>query len=402
MNKNFINLLSDSLDINTIRYPIDVHIYELLNINKLTGNVLYPFLIMPDVTDSDNIGARSQEEFCTIRKYILSDYKFLSVTHIDIFKQYLNINCISLRHEYHANNITYSKLSDKCGDLIKPLLVYSDEQSFNINFLCDLIDVNNIKFVFIVPSYNNKNNYIKNLESIYNQSYPKYLYRVIYIDDCSDDNTFEYVESWMIKNNIHNMQLIKTHQHSGQGYARYVAVQQTSDNEVLVMLDGDDWLYGTDVMKILNDNYIKYNLLASYGSYYVHDGNPDNMKLLQATRQFPAHVIENKTYRSYDWISGHLRTCYSKLFKNIDIKHLQYDGKFLRMSSDRAEMIPILEQAGNRHRNIKLPLCVYNKFNSLLYDTSYYRIDEITNKKNKILRENIGIMINNRPVYETI
>ena len=40
------------------------------------GKVIYPFLIMPDVTDSDTQSIRDQEEFNKIRLYRTEDYDF--------------------------------------------------------------------------------------------------------------------------------------------------------------------------------------------------------------------------------------------------------------------------------------------------------------------------------------
>src|SRR3989304_2120498 len=50
-------------------------------------------------------------------------------------------------------------------------------------------------FVVIVPSYNNKDWYQKNLDSIFMQKYTNY--HVVYIDDVSTDGTGDLVEKYV-------------------------------------------------------------------------------------------------------------------------------------------------------------------------------------------------------------
>ena len=60
----------------------------------------------------------------------------------------------------------------------------------------------NNRFVFIIPSYNNENYVSKNLYSIINQLYNNWF--IIYVDDNSDDNTYEIVSKIIKENNICN------------------------------------------------------------------------------------------------------------------------------------------------------------------------------------------------------
>ena len=45
--------------------------------------------------------------------------------------------------------------------------------------------------VIVIPSYNNEQWVEKNLISVFNQKYENY--RIIYVDDCSQDNTYNQV-----------------------------------------------------------------------------------------------------------------------------------------------------------------------------------------------------------------
>src|SRR5579872_96758 len=52
--------------------------------------------------------------------------------------------------------------------------------------------------VIVIPSYNNSDWYRKNLDSVFAQDYDNY--RIIYIDDCSIDGTYELVRDYIVEN----------------------------------------------------------------------------------------------------------------------------------------------------------------------------------------------------------
>src|SRR5579862_6844435 len=63
-------------------------------------------------------------------------------------------------------------------------------------------------FVVVIASYNNKDWYQANLDSVFSQNYSHY--RVIYIDDCSPDGTAKFVEEYIKARGLeHKVTLIK-------------------------------------------------------------------------------------------------------------------------------------------------------------------------------------------------
>jgi hypothetical protein len=208
------------------------------------------------------------------------------------------------------------------------------------------------------------------------------------------------------------LSFIKTPSRQYQGMSRFISFHKCFDDEICICLDGDDWLFDTFVLDSLNEHFTQNNILVSYGSYYIYDDSSKietkamnieyNNKICNI-RQYPKNVIENKTYRNYDWICGHLRCSYAKLLKAIEIKHfLAHDGMFIKMASDCNEMYHILEMANNRHLNICKPLMIYNKCNSKKYDTSYYNMNRKDNISHRYYRQKITNSIKSRPIYSTI
>ena len=435
MNKHFIIELRKTLDLNEIIYGIDVHIFWALANLRLNGRILKPFLILPDVTDSDNMGIRDQEEFMLNRMYKIEDYTYISISDIQSFKKILNTYRISLRHLFCKFTtsllISYNQWidgfkaiksidSENINTLIKIAdniyKYYVSDNMLCLNDVFKSIDEKN-NFVFIVPSYNNIDNYKLNLDSIKNQIYPGYQMRIIYINDSSDDGTSDAVIKFIKDNLLENCVTYITmnmcaNKRQRQGMARFLGYHKSFDDEICINLDGDDWLYDEFVLDTLDTFYKSHDIMVTYGSYYVYDshntsegkhmGMTYNNKLINI-RQYPDTIKNNRLFKTYDWIAGHLRTGYALLFKSIELRHFMGpDGFFFRMGSDQGEMFPVLEMAGSKHLNIMKPMLIYNKHNSLQFDTSYYKMHEESNKESKIYREQITQLIKSRPVYPLV
>ena len=105
--------------------------------------------------------------------------------------------------------------------------------------------------VVVVPSYNNIRWCKKNLRSILNQNYGNY--RVIYIDDASVDGTSEAVKKIVRARHAEPLvQLIVNKERLGALANLYHAIYSCKDDEIIVTVDGDDWLKHNDVLKNLN------------------------------------------------------------------------------------------------------------------------------------------------------
>jgi glycosyltransferase involved in cell wall biosynthesis len=72
--------------------------------------------------------------------------------------------------------------------------------------------------------------------------------------------------------------------------------------DIIVTLDGDDWLSSADVLSYLNDYYNREDCWLTYGSYIEY---PKGIRGKFA-RQIPAAVIHNSAYRVSEWCSSHL------------------------------------------------------------------------------------------------
>jgi glycosyltransferase involved in cell wall biosynthesis len=215
------------------------------------------------------------------------------------------------------------------------------------------------KFVVIIPSYNNELYYEKNLSSVFSQKYDNY--RVIYVDDCSKDQTYEKVKKYIEDN--HQQQrvtLIRNTKNAGALKNLYESIHSCHDDEIIVTLDGDDWLASPQVLNILNQYYANPNIWMTFGDFIEY---PSGMK--SSYCDFKVGELKNKTFRQVAWRTSHLRTFYAALFKRIPLKDFLYEGKLYKMTWDMAFMYPMIEMAHNHFAFIPNILYIYNRENVL-------------------------------------
>jgi hypothetical protein len=285
--------------------------------------------------------------------------------------------------------------------------------SININLLSFFEAFGKKKnFVFIIPSYNNINNYFINLESVRKQMYSHLHFRIIYISDCSNDGTDDAILKYINDNKLDNcFEFLRMNRRQRQGMVRFTAFHKCFDDEICINLDGDDWLYDIHVLDNLNRHFTTKNIMVSYGSYFCYDHKcinmydektmnvPYNNKLIGVS-EFPVKIKKEKLFKYVPWISTHLRSGYAKLFKSIELRHfIDHEGNFFKMVTDGCEMYPVLEMSHMKNANIMKPMLVYNKYNSELYNTSYYKKNDPSNKYYAKYREKVSEIIKSRNIY---
>jgi len=233
-------------------------------------------------------------------------------------------------------------------------------------FFDECLDVNltqekakeNTKFHFIVPAYNAENFIGTTLRSISWQEYDNY--KVTIIDDLSTDNTYKIAT----KEKDPRFKTIKAKEKNYALKNIYLAIEDSDpkDDDVIIVLDGDDWLSSTDVLNHLNQIYSEEDIMLTYGSYEESATGKRGVE----PSQYPEDVIKNNTFRKDQWRASHLRTFKYKLWKEIKKEDLlDEDGEYYKSAYDQAIMLPMLEMAGDKTRYIPEILHVYNNINPL-------------------------------------
>jgi len=213
--------------------------------------------------------------------------------------------------------------------------------------------------VVLITSYNSSRWLFKNLKSIFIQDYSNY--RVIYVDDASQDGSADAVERWIRRNRRKlRFDLLRNQERVGALANIYQSIHDyCSDEEIVVSLDGDDWFYDTQVLKRINQVYSSQEVWLTHGTLLEYPSETKGWSL-----PIPHDIVVQNTFRTYRCPS-HLRTFYAWLFKRIRLEDLQHEGEFFPMTWDQAIMFPMIEMAGERHAFIPEITYVYNMSNPI-------------------------------------
>jgi len=198
------------------------------------------------------------------------------------------------------------------------------------------------KFKIICPSYNNEKWVETHISSILGQTYDNW--EVLYIDDNSSDNTWKVVNDLVGDNP--KFTLIQNAENKGAAYNYNEYLDGIDDEDILIHLDGDDWIATPDVLEKLNNLYVEKDLWMSYGYYMTYRTHEDiEYKPFPQNTEYPEFIHKHSKYRNDLWRASHMRTYKWFLYKNIDREDLKsnIDGKYFWHASDLAWAYPCLE-----------------------------------------------------------
>jgi glycosyltransferase involved in cell wall biosynthesis len=217
----------------------------------------------------------------------------------------------------------------------------------------------NKHFMVVIPSRNNSQWVERNLSSLHIQSYANW--HAIYLNDSSEDDTAQRVAQFIKDHRLEDKILLINNEKRHGALANMVRAVYMCDHwDIIVTLDGDDWLKGPDVLQKLNEVYADDNIWMTYGSYEQFSTGKNKTPSFSKQIAIPKDIITSNGYRKYQWCSSHLRTFYAWLFKCINIEDLKLEGEFFLMAGDLAHIIPMLELSGGRFKYITDILYIYN------------------------------------------
>jgi len=217
------------------------------------------------------------------------------------------------------------------------------------------------KFNVIVPFYNCEKWIGKCIDSVKRQKYKNFT--CVLVDDMSTDNTIDVVRKKIAGDQRFKLIVNKTKKYALRNIVETIDVLECKDEDINILLDGDDWFASSKTLCRLCDAY-EDNTLMTYGSYVY---NPGGQKGVEPS-EYPEEVVKNNTFRQDQWRASHLRTFKHKLWKHLDKNDLKDGDKYYEMTYDQAIMLPLLEMASERSKYIPEVLHVYNKENPLNVD----------------------------------
>jgi len=219
--------------------------------------------------------------------------------------------------------------------------------------------VNN-HFKIIIPFFNVEQWARKCLISVKLQNYENY--QCVLVDDMSTDNSVNVIKE--VIGNDKRFTLIENTQKKYALRNIYEAIQHSKPekDDIIVTLDGDDWLFNRGVLEKLNQVYEDSKCWITYGSYVEYPSKSRG----KFSRKISEHIINQNSFRENKWTSSHLRSFKYFLWNNINKQDLlDVNKQFYRMAWDLSFMFPMLEMAGDRSCFIEDILYVYNLSNPI-------------------------------------
>jgi glycosyltransferase involved in cell wall biosynthesis len=215
-------------------------------------------------------------------------------------------------------------------------------------------------FVIVIASYNNERWCRRNLESVLSQQYPQF--RVIYIDDQSSDDTVRLVDEYLAETGqADRVTFIRNDTRVGPVANIDRAVRSCDPHEIIVLVDGDDFLAHRQVLTRLDTIYRDPDVWVTWGQFTRFPEGPGGF-----CEEIPPEIVSANAYRDHPFVSSHLRTFYAGLYQRIRLIDVQdCDGKFFVIAGDVAQMFALMEMAGSRGKFVPEILYVYNRENPL-------------------------------------
>lgn len=228
------------------------------------------------------------------------------------------------------------------------------------------------RFVIISTVYN-KSNWVRfNVNSIKQQSYSNYL--TAYGYDESSDDTIEHLMD-AVGNDLnflvyHNPNpgcflncFMGTYKHLKES-------DKIEPDDIIVEIDGDDWLLHPFVLQYLNQVYQNEDIWMTYGQYiHYPSGELGGHYQLELDSQVDA----SNSYRMHAFPYSHLKTYKAFLLDKVTDADLidPITGKYFNAAADFALCMPLVELAGkSRIFRVDEPLYVYNVSEDLESETN--------------------------------
>ena len=242
------------------------------------------------------------------------------------------------------------------------------------------------RFVIVTCGWNVQEWIGKCMASVRAQNYKNYVH--IVVDDASDDKTWtemkihEHERSVLYRNHS-NVKWI-------QNAVWYLEGHLETDEDVVVVLDGDDWLAHANVLDWVRQVYelSEQEVRMTY-SLFEYPGGGDSSWIPKYTTE----VLKERDFRKVTWSFTHLRTFKAYLWDALDKNDLRApNGEFTPYTYDQALLFPMLEMCP--YGSIKFidnVLYVYNNKNPMQVE-----------KYDKAKQQALGRWFRSKPKYDIL
>jgi len=194
--------------------------------------------------------------------------------------------------------------------------------------------------VILTGFYNAENYIVRCLTTIKNQRYTDFTCYITH--DHSTDNSVEVVKEFIKDDD--RFVLVEKSENKLYQTGNFDTVIRNNphikDNEVLIEVDGDDYLPDMDVFSRINEVYKNEDVWIANGSFKYSSGQPG----------FSQKQTGFDNLRNSRFTASHIRTWRAFLWRSIKEEDLRDDnGDYWQWSGDLCFMYPMLEMSGEEH-----------------------------------------------------
>jgi len=223
-------------------------------------------------------------------------------------------------------------------------------------------------FKIIIPFYNVEQWINLTMNSVKLQDYENF--ECILVDDMSTDSSREMVLKHIEHDKRFRLIENKEKKYVLKNICEAIETSNPDQEDIIVILDGDDWFARKNVLSILNETYNREECWLTYGSYIEYPSRTKG----KFAKKVPKEIIDGNLFRDSPWMTSHLRTWKYGLWEHIDQQKSFVEPTALDSNNhfafcwDLAYMFPLLELAGPRAHHIPDVLYIYNRQNPLCCD----------------------------------
>lgn len=248
------------------------------------------------------------------------------------------------------------------------------------------------KFKIIIPVYNSEKWIEKCLKILNDQTYKNW--NAVIINDASHDDTLIKIKKFFTSISFEDKSRYRVFDRKNnvgalKNIVDGIEMSCCEDEDIVILLDGDDYLSSIDVLEYLNQIYESENVWLTYGQYVNLSNNKIGLnRPLKSSRDY-----RKKMSGDDYWCTSHLRTFKYKIWKMIKDEDLKdKTGNYYSMAWDLAIMYPLIEMSGiDRIKFIDKVLYIYNDMNPIN-----------DSKKNVSLQSSLANEIKQKSEYDEI
>ncbi len=176
------------------------------------------------------------------------------------------------------------------------------------------------RYVFSICFRNQEKKIGRCIDSILQQN-RDYDFGIALVDDCSIDGSIEQILKHLEGSDVDVCVVTnKNRNYAARNFYNVINLYTTNDESVIMELDGDDFLNGTEVLETL-DRYYSAGALKTNGSYKMF---PDGQEFMDEEAVKRNHALMDYANpwnldKCNAWL--HLRTSKRKLLRAVEINH---------------------------------------------------------------------------------